>query len=191
MLACVFALIAIMAGLLAVPPKKDAVAVSFLHWTNSWPRETKMFTVYQTNGTPITFIREPGRKQILFEVSNGLPRHIWFQAYMFTGAVHHAKARTVQRAPYYDSAMAPDGASPAAPGGAEAGATFRFILDAPPKDVPFFVRWEIDKPPPETRLEKFQDACCTFLGAHGMSRLGNRFLPTPGVHYIPSTDIRE
>src|SRR5262245_8224826 len=83
-LACVFGLIMITLVLLAMPAKREPepVTVSFLKWTNSWPpSESKIMNVFPSGGgAPVTFTRAPGRKQLVFEGSNGLPQQIVFSA---------------------------------------------------------------------------------------------------------------
>ena len=75
---------------------------------------------------------------------------------------------------------------------AAAGTNFTFTLDAPPKDVPYYVEWvPYYNSRPATRWERFRMGCFYFFSAHGMPVLARPFAAPLEKHYIPSTEIKQ
>jgi hypothetical protein len=138
-------------ALLTETPKKEPVAVWFVHSTN-----------------------EMGEKKLVFEGTNGTSRPIEFISCVVTGEVRH-------RGFYDASTVCPS-----------AGTNFDFTVKMPPKDAPYYVRWEVRDHPLFVRpWNRFRVACGNFFRAHGMPALAGRFYPTARWHYIFPTDIKE
>src|SRR5205823_186761 len=98
----------------------------------------------------------------------GIPGLIWFYACVATGAMPHAKTRADLRFfNYWTIAKV------------TAATNFTFTLDAPAKDVPYYVGWAFyPRPLPETRWTRFRAGCYKFFIIHGMPGLARPFKPT-------------
>jgi hypothetical protein len=148
-LACVVAVITIV--FLASAPKKEPVKVWFAGYTNLY-----------------------GRKQLVFQGTNGSPRAITY----FAGV---CRERT-NNAGYYSTAAREEALR----------ASFTFTLDPPRKEGPYYVMWEFhEKWSPATGWERFRIGCENFFLTLGMGAPARLFGQHPHKHYIPSTEIKE
>jgi len=132
----------------------------------------------------VWFVRsrnEFGYKELFFQGTNTTRREIEFVSGLFTGVVNRATTRATSP-PFYGWIIAT----------AAVGTNSCFSLVAPSNDVPYCVIWEFhDSPRALTRWGRFRKGCHDFLNAHGMPALAERLAPTPKIHYIPSTEIKE
>ena len=150
-----------------------AVVTIVLLATAPKPEPVKVWVVHVAGSPP--------HKVLILQATNGTARPIQLSIGVCTGATHPAK--TGGGVPMKHNAMSVQVA------GREIG--FYSLLQ-PPKDTPYYVAWEF-RPvwTPATRWEKCRTECCKFFYRHRMPRIGDRFLPTPRFHYIPSTEIKE
>ena len=150
-----------------------AVTMVVLLATPPKPEPVKVWFVRATN--------EGGVKKLVFEGTNGLTNRITYYAYLSPRSKRYVTTPGAW-APYYDLAS----------GGKGPGESFTFTLKAPPKDVPYYVKWSFDDNPwHTTRSGGFRMACYNFLLTHGKFRLAEHFKPKVDFHYIPSSEIKE
>jgi hypothetical protein len=137
-----------------------------------------------TEPVKVWFVRatnELGEKKLVFEGTNALPRGVVVSACFLTSAIPPGKAQ-VELRPLYDTAKL----------FTAAGTNFHFTLYSPPKDVSYAVTWGVDDiGAPMTLSWKPRLACHKFFLARGMTRMAIRFSPTPELHYIPASEIKE
>src|SRR5438874_1866661 len=101
---------------------------------------------------------ESGEKKIVFQGTNGTSGAIYLFAGVFTGSIGHSMVMA------YTTSVVP------------AAETFTFALDAPAKDLPYFVMWSFHcMGVVSRRWVRFQTACFMFFFARGMPRLAGRF----------------
>jgi hypothetical protein len=150
-----------------------AVVTIVLLATPPKPEPVKVWFVRATN--------YPDHKRLVFQGTNGTLERIELDAYAITGAVRHVSTMAGLGPTYHYTSA-----------GVAAGTNFYFALEAPPKDVPYFVMWQFrEMGGVSMPWEGFRWRCFKFFYAHGMHRLARRFEPTPEEHYIPSTEIKE
>ena len=137
------------------------------------PEPVKVWFVRATN--------EAGVKKLVFEGTNGVVRDIEFDAALVTGALEHPQTSVPSPSIVDRSKVWP-----------AKGTNFAFVLNAPPKDVPYYVVWEFhDIDISSTRSGRLRARCWHFFHVHSMPALARPFVPKLELHYIPSTEIKE
>jgi hypothetical protein len=150
-----------------------AVTTIALLATPPKPEPVKVWFVRATN--------ELGERKLVFQGTNGIRGGIIYTACIPTNS--RLIPRVVFSGEVYHSYVTSR---------AEAGENFTFTLNAPPKGAVYNVMWWFDDIPfHKTRWGRLGGACYDFFRTHGMRDLAGRFVTTPELHYIPSTEIKE
>ena len=120
-------------------------------------------------------------KGLVFEGTNGLSTTIVCE-FFYSFDIDHITAATIIR----------DSGSVFGYPLVRPGATFRWVIKAPPKDAACIVKWyEIEVSKRVTRWDVIRTDCYSFLKQHGMPMLARPFEPRIRTHTIPSTEIKE
>lgn len=122
-----------------------------------------------------------GQKKLLFEGTNGLTNMIRYVAFIAWSPTNEPQSI---RFIFLGQRMGSYAAGPRE--------TFKFSLDAPPKNTDWHVSWSYSDPAhAPTRMEKIHARCYDFFMEHHMPILARPLKAGIHMYSIPSTDLKD